>query len=292
MEPLEGRSLLSGVVPTGVDQPPVLAAVGTRWVEEGSAVDLQAAATDPNPGHTIMFSLDSGAPSGATIDPASGQFHWTPPNVQTIYTLTIRATDSGPQSLSAATTLTVMVFDVPPTISAGINATIAPGTEFVRTGSFADPNPDTWTGTVDYGDGLGPEPLALGPDKTFTLDHTYAKPGSYVVGVTIIDSQGGQGHAYFALSVGVSPASSDLASATPWATPTSGGTSQDPATWIPGTVTAQTAPAAGSQATSGSGGLQGANVKHPHPHPHPHPHSHPRPHQHVRELIVAGHAPH
>ena len=35
--------------------------------------------------------------------------------------------------------------------------------------------------------------------KTFTLDHTYTTPGNYVVGVTIIDSQGGQGHGYFAV---------------------------------------------------------------------------------------------
>ena len=94
-----------------------------------------------------------------------------------------------------------MVFDVPPQINAGINATIDQGTEFVRSGSFADPNPDSWTATVDYGDGSGVQPLVLNPDKTFTLDHTYTTPGNYVVGVTIIDSQGGQGHGYFAVQV-------------------------------------------------------------------------------------------
>ncbi len=179
---------------------------------------LAATATDPNPGHTVTYSLDPGAPAGATINPTSGLFVWTPPNVQSFYSISIRATDSGTQGLSAAQTLSVLVFDVPPTINAGINASIDQGTEFVRTGSFVDPNPDTWTATVDYGDGSGAQPLALNPDKTFQLDHTYATPGDYVVGVTIIDSQGAQGHGYFSLQV--QPAS------TPGTTSTPGGTTQ------------------------------------------------------------------
>jgi hypothetical protein len=162
----------------------------------------------------VTYSLDPGAPAGATINPTSGVLLWTLPNVQTFYAITIRATDSGPQSLSTAETFTVMVFDVPPSVNAGINATIAPGTEFVRSGSFADPNPDSWTATVDYGDGSGVQPLALGPNKTFQLDHTYATSGNYGVAVTVIDSQGGQGHGYFAVQV-QAPASSTTSNSTP-----------------------------------------------------------------------------
>src|SRR5206468_1692098 len=137
---------------------------------------------------------DPSAPAGATIDPTSGLLVWTPPNVQAFYSIAIRATDSGPDALSSAETLTVMVFDVPPTVNAGINTTIDPGTELVRTRSFVDPNPDSWTATVDYGDGSGVQPLALSHDKTFQLDHTYNSPGNFVVSVTIIDSQGGHGY--------------------------------------------------------------------------------------------------
>ena len=43
---------------------------------------MQVTATDPNPGHTVTYSLDPGAPAGATINPSSGLFVWTPPNVQ------------------------------------------------------------------------------------------------------------------------------------------------------------------------------------------------------------------
>ena len=225
MEPLEGRNLLSTV---GPDQPPVLTQLGPQSVEEGSSLAVQITATDPNPGHTVAYSLDPGAPAGAAINPTSGLLIWTPPNVKAIYSIPIRATDSGAQGLSATTTLSVMVFDVPPAINAGINATIDQGTEFVRSGSFVDPNPDSWTGTVDYGDGSGVQPLVLNQDKTFALDHTYASPGNYLVSVTIIDSQWGQGHGYFAVQVvppGTSstPASSSAGTTT---TPVPGGTSQ------------------------------------------------------------------
>ena len=50
-------------------------------------------------------------------------------------------------------------------------------------GSFTDPGADTWTATVDYGDGSGVQALTL-TDKTFNLSHTYADNGSYTVTVT------------------------------------------------------------------------------------------------------------
>src|SRR5690348_6647371 len=82
MEPLEGRSLLSIAAAGVADQPPVLVAIATQSVEEGSTLALQANATDPNPGHTVSYSLDPGAPAGAAINPTSGLLLWTPPNVQ------------------------------------------------------------------------------------------------------------------------------------------------------------------------------------------------------------------
>ena len=59
------------------------------------------------------------------------------------------------------------------------------GATFTSSGSFTDPGADTWTATVDYGDGSGDQPLSLGPDKTFTLSHVYADNGRYTVTVTV-----------------------------------------------------------------------------------------------------------
>jgi hypothetical protein len=199
LERLEERCLLSTA--GGPNQAPVLDSPGTQIVEEGNSLAVQVRATDPDAGQTLTFSLDAGAPAGATIDPTSGLLVWTPPNVQTIYSITVRATDNGSPSLSDATTFQVMVFDVPPTVQAGVNATVNAGDLFARTGSFSDPNPDTWSASVDYGDGSGDQPLALKPDHTFQLAHTYNAAGNYTVAITIVDSQGFQGRGFFAVQV-------------------------------------------------------------------------------------------
>jgi hypothetical protein len=178
----------------------VLSTPPTQFVQEGNGLTFQAGATDPN-GQSLVYSLDPGAPAGATINPTSGLLTWTPPNVQNIYNFSIRATEAGAPGLSDAKTLTVMVFDVSPNVQAGVNTTIDRGTPFVRAGTFIDPNPDTWSATVDYGDGSGVQPLTLNADKTFALNHTYTASGSYTVAVTINDSQGGQGRGFFAVQV-------------------------------------------------------------------------------------------
>ena len=68
--------------------------------------------------------------------------------------------------------------------------------------SFHDPGADTWTGTVDYGDGSGIQPLALAGDRTFQLNHIYASSGHYVVTVRVTDDDGGVGTHTLAVTVG------------------------------------------------------------------------------------------
>ncbi len=53
-----------------------------------------------------------------------------------------------------------------------------------------DPDNNTWTATVDYGDGI--EPLTL-TGKNFDLVHTYPDNGVYSITVTVIDNYGGVG---------------------------------------------------------------------------------------------------
>ncbi len=101
----------------------------------------------------------------------------------TDYTTTIRCRTSRRRSAPAAV------------------STIAPGTTVSRIGSFADPGADTWSATVDYGDGSGPHPLALNPDKTFALGHTYSSPGSFAVTVWVADKDGAVGTGSFSVYV-------------------------------------------------------------------------------------------
>jgi hypothetical protein len=78
-----------------------------------------------------------------------------------------------------------------PSLDAGGDLTVGQGVQFERTGSFEGPGSPAWTATVDYGDGTGPQPLALGPDNSFTLRHTYETAGAYSVNVTMDGGPGG-----------------------------------------------------------------------------------------------------
>ena len=74
-----------------------------------------------------------------------------------------------------------------PLVEAGGDATVAEGSLFARAGSFTDPDADSWSATVDYGDGAGAVPLSLAADKSFQLSHTYLDNGSYAVTVSVDD---------------------------------------------------------------------------------------------------------
>ena len=55
------------------------------------------------------------------------------------------------------------------------------------------PPADTWSATVDYGEGAGPQSLPLNPDGTFALGNLYENDGVYVVTVTVTDDEGDSG---------------------------------------------------------------------------------------------------
>ena len=104
-------------------------------------------------------------------------------------TVTLRVTDD--YHATDEETALVEITNVPPAVNAGADATIDEGDPFTGSGSFSDPGADTWTATVDYGDGSGVQPLTLNMDKTFDLSHTYADDGDYTVTVRVEDADTG-----------------------------------------------------------------------------------------------------
>jgi RHS repeat-associated protein len=88
---------------TEVNRPPTLQPIEDRTVEAGEGVAFTAMASDPDrPVGSLRYSLSDGAPPGATIDPASGRFHWTaqPSHPSGIYSFQVRVTDDGFPPLS------------------------------------------------------------------------------------------------------------------------------------------------------------------------------------------------
>ncbi len=104
--------LVSSSGGTDPNQAPTLQAISDQSVLQGNPLTFTAHAQDPD-GDLLTFSLDAGAPAGATIDPDTGVFTWTPTAAQPAgtYPITIRVTDSGTPALSVATSFQVLVSD-------------------------------------------------------------------------------------------------------------------------------------------------------------------------------------
>ena len=95
-----------------VNNAPVLAAIADQVVTQGNTLTFTAQAIDADlPVQTLTYSLDAGAPSGATIDPATGAFSWTPATNEAPGTnrVTIRVTDNGSLNLSDTRTFAIIV---------------------------------------------------------------------------------------------------------------------------------------------------------------------------------------
>ena len=88
-----------------VNDIPMLFPIGDQMGDELTTISFTASAMDMDlPPDTLTFSLDPGEPTGASIDPFSGEFTWTPGEDQGpgVYPVTVRVTDNGiPAKLSA-----------------------------------------------------------------------------------------------------------------------------------------------------------------------------------------------
>jgi len=94
--------------------PPVLAPIPDQALYSGQTLTLTASATDINsPPLTLTFSLGSGAPPGAAINPSTGRFAWTPANAPSTNLVTIIVADNGVPSLSATQSFLVTVLPPP-----------------------------------------------------------------------------------------------------------------------------------------------------------------------------------
>lgn len=144
--------------------PPVLAPINNRAVYVGATLLITNSATDPDTAQTLAFSLDVGAPSGASMT-TNGLFSWTPDNsfVNTTNAITARVTDNGSPPLSDAKTFSVAVLPPPLLQSSALNTS----TGGLFTLSWGAISGDTYR--VEYSTNIaGTNWLALLPDVTAT----------------------------------------------------------------------------------------------------------------------------
>jgi hypothetical protein len=124
--------------------PPVLAAIGNKSVNEGSALSFTATATDPDsPAQALTFAL-VGAPAGANINRNNGNFNWMPSESQggSNHVFTVRVTDDGSPAQSDEETITVTVNKVnsAPVLAAIGNKSVSEGStlSFMATATDSD----------------------------------------------------------------------------------------------------------------------------------------------------------
>src|SRR6266550_3911259 len=123
------------------------------------------------------------------------------------YDLTVEVTDDA--DATGSLVIHVVVSNVAPSVNLLSTMDLAFTKTLDTSGTFTDPGSnETYSATINYGDGTGTQTLALGPydpsplvGGSFTLHHTYAAAGPYAVTVTVSDSNGGSTAGTMAVSV-------------------------------------------------------------------------------------------
>ena len=128
---------------------PILDFIGDKAVNAGSLLTFAVAAVDPNPGDTISYSLNN-APTGASIDPATGVFNWIPGESQgpADHMPTIVASDNGDPMLSDSETITIRVnklADLGVSLSDNLSEAV-PGQNLTYTIQVTNAGPNAVTG--------------------------------------------------------------------------------------------------------------------------------------------------
>ncbi len=177
-----------------VNTAPVLNAIGSKSIAEGSQLTFTASATDSDvPANTLSYSLGSGAPAGASINAASGEFTWTPGEAEGpgVYTVTVQVSDNGNPVLSdsEAVRITVSEVNVAPVLNAIGDQSVSEGVELTFTASASDSDlpANTLTYSLDAGAPTGAAINASSGVFTWTPGEAQG-PGNYPITVRVTDS--------------------------------------------------------------------------------------------------------
>ncbi len=177
-----------------VNHPPVLSPIPSQLAEQGQSTEVRVAryASEPDPGETLTYTLDPGAPAGAILDPNTGLFAWTVPPSQAVgaYPIGVTVTDDGSPAMSTSGTFTIDVvpFNHPPVVAAIPAQTVDEGSPLTVEVTATDPQDPGETITYSLGPGA-PAGAAIDPHTgvlTWTPD-PYAGAGNYSITVVATD---------------------------------------------------------------------------------------------------------
>ena len=174
---------------TPVNDVPVLDPIGDKTTDELVELTFTATASDVDlPAQTLMFSLE-GAPEGALINAGTGEFTWTPTEVQGPgeFNLEVCVSDAITE-VCEGITITVNEVNVDPVLDPIGNQTVVVGETltFTATASDADLPAQPLTFSLD-----GSRTRAkIDPDTgEFNWDTTGALPGDFTFDICVSDGE-------------------------------------------------------------------------------------------------------
>ncbi|MBK7453524.1 MAG: PKD domain-containing protein [Anaerolineales bacterium] len=172
--------------------PPIAEAGGPYVGYEGTSIPLNASrSTDPD-NTIVLYEWDFD--NDGLFDDATGARPKFAAIDNGIFSVRVRVIDAG--GLSSEDSSTVTVKNVPPVItSLTFNSSVRVGVKLNTYATFKDVGiNDTFTATWKWGDGTISAGAISG--KTVNGSHIYAKPGIYLITITVKDKDGGVGQAY------------------------------------------------------------------------------------------------
>ena len=169
---------------------PTLTLSGPAGVDEGAVYTLALASSDPGPDTITSWTINWG-------DGDSQVVAGNPASVTHVYadgeaSIVISATATDEDGIhSAGSTVSVMVRNVPPTLTLSGPASVNEGASYTLNLAAADPGTDTITNwTINWGD--GDSQFLTGNPASVT--HVYADgDANFVISATAVDEDGGFG---------------------------------------------------------------------------------------------------
>jgi len=182
-----------------VRQPPTASAGGPYRSEDQVTVDGRGSySPDGSTPLTYSWSFGDGG-TGSGVAPIHAYA------ADGTYTITLVVTDATGAASDPATA-TATIANIPPTVDAGPDASMMPGS-FTLRARFSDPgaNDAPWRYTISWGDGFTESGSTSSQSDPITASHLYFLPATYRVRVTVTDKDGGVGVGELRVTVRLTP---------------------------------------------------------------------------------------
>jgi cold shock CspA family protein len=171
---------------TDTNRSPDLDPIADPFGDELTVITFTATGSDPD-GDGVAFSL-VGEPAGASIDPGTGVFTWTPTEVEDgVYSFDVVITDDGLPVLTDSQTITVTVDEVnlAPTLDVIANPVADELTAISFTATASDP--DVPANTLAYSLVGEPAGASIDAGGAFSWTPTEAQDGAHTFDVVVTD---------------------------------------------------------------------------------------------------------